>query len=64
MNGRVIEYRTAINEAISGEMKADPTVFVFGPDVADHKKSYGVTVNLVEFFGEESFSVLPCLKKD
>lgn len=50
---RIIKYTNAINEALQGEMVRDGSVFVFGPDVSDHKKSYGITANLVEKFGVE-----------
>lgn len=50
---RNITYGNAINEALREEMVKDSSVFVFGPDVADHKKSYGITANLVERFGKE-----------
>jgi acetoin:2,6-dichlorophenolindophenol oxidoreductase subunit beta len=50
---RKIQYREAVNEAIIQSMKKDKDVFVMGPDVADHKKSYGITVNIVETFGKE-----------
>ncbi len=47
-----ISYREAINEALMLEMSRDPSVFVYGIDVADHKKIYGTTKGLVEEFGE------------
>ncbi len=46
-----ITYREALNEALFDEMSADPRVFVFGLDVADHKKIFGSTVRLLETFG-------------
>ena len=50
---RVITYREALNEAMSEEMRRDPNVFVYGIDVADHKRIFGSTDNLVEEFGAE-----------
>ncbi len=47
-----ISYREAINEALTLEMRRDPSVFVYGIDVADHKKIYGTTKDLVEEFGD------------
>jgi len=47
-----LSYREAINEALILEMRRDPSVFVYGIDVADHKKIYGTTKGLVEEFGE------------
>ncbi|MTV49689.1 alpha-ketoacid dehydrogenase subunit beta [Heliobacillus mobilis] len=50
---RSITYRDAINEAILQEMKRDERVFVYGIDVADHKRIFGSTRGLVETFGPE-----------
>jgi len=50
---RTITYRDAINEAIVQEMRRDPSVFVYGIDVADHKRILGSLKNLVEEFGKE-----------
>jgi pyruvate/2-oxoglutarate/acetoin dehydrogenase E1 component len=50
---RCISYRDAINEALTQEMEADPSVFVYGIDVADHKRVFGSTAGLVEKFGPE-----------
>ncbi len=44
-------FRDAINAALRDEMTADPSVFVFGLDVADHKRIFGSTAGLVEEFG-------------
>ncbi len=46
-----ISYREAINEALTLEMSRDPSVFVYGIDVADHKNIYGTTKGLIEKFG-------------
>jgi len=46
-------FREAINLAMIREMEADPSVFVFGLDVPDHKRIFGSTRNLVEKFGEK-----------
>jgi pyruvate/2-oxoglutarate/acetoin dehydrogenase E1 component len=48
---RLITYREAINEALVQEMERDKNVFVYGLDVADHKRIFGSTVGLVEKFG-------------
>jgi pyruvate dehydrogenase E1 component beta subunit len=50
---RKISYREALNEAMIQEMDRDPNVFVYGLDVADHKRIFGSTVGLVEKFGSE-----------
>lgn len=48
---RNLTYRDAINEALIQEMEGDQGVFVYGIDVADHKRIFGTTKNLVERFG-------------
>ena len=49
---RKISFCDAINEALVQEMTNDPSVFVYGIGVPDHKKIFGTTRNLVEKFGE------------
>ena len=46
-----LSYRDALNLALVQEMDTDPSVFVFGLDVPDHKRIYGSTKGLVERFG-------------
>lgn len=50
---RKISYCQALNEAMAQEMDADPSVFVYGIDVADHKRVFGSTKGLLEKFGPE-----------
>ncbi|MBU1261712.1 alpha-ketoacid dehydrogenase subunit beta [bacterium] len=50
---RKITYCEALNEAMYQEMERDPSVFVYGIGVPDHKKVFGSTVGLVEKFGKE-----------
>lgn len=52
-NNRTISYAEALNEAIAQEMSRDERVFVYGLDVADHKRIFGTTINLVEKFGPD-----------
>lgn len=49
----LITFREALNLALTREMAEDPCVFVFGLDVADHKRIFGSTQGLVEKFGGE-----------
>ncbi len=49
----LVTFREALALALAREMEADPTVFVFGLDVADHKRIFGSTQGLVEKFGSE-----------
>lgn len=48
---RKISYRQALNEALHEEMQRDPTVFIYGIDVSDHKRIFGSTNGLLESFG-------------
>lgn len=48
-----ITFREGLNLALAKEMAEDPSVFVFGLDVADHKRIFGSTHDLVERFGKE-----------
>ena len=50
---RNISYCEALNEAMTQEMQADPDVFVYGIDVADHKRVFGSTRGLLEKFGPD-----------
>jgi pyruvate dehydrogenase E1 component beta subunit len=50
---RKISYCQALNEAMAQEMEADPDVFVYGIDVADHKRVFGSTRGLLEKFGPD-----------
>ncbi len=50
---RMITYREALNEAMAVEMRRDPNVFLYGIDVADHKRIFGSGNGLLEEFGAE-----------
>ena len=50
---REITYCDALNEAMSQEMERDPSVFVYGIGVPDHKRAFGSTNSLVEKFGAD-----------
>jgi pyruvate/2-oxoglutarate/acetoin dehydrogenase E1 component len=50
---RLIRYVDALREAFEQEMERDPSVFLFGLDVDDHKGIQGSTLGLVEKFGKE-----------
>lgn len=49
----LLTFRDALALALAREMEADPSVFVFGLDVSDHKRIFGSTQGLVEKFGVE-----------
>jgi pyruvate/2-oxoglutarate/acetoin dehydrogenase E1 component len=48
-----LTFRDAINLALTHEMERDPSVFIFGLDVPDHKRIFGSTRGLVEKFGAD-----------
>ncbi|MGE3538414.1 MAG: alpha-ketoacid dehydrogenase subunit beta [Candidatus Tectimicrobiota bacterium] len=50
---RKISFCDALNEATRQEMERDPSVFVYGIGVPDHKKIFGSTAGLAEQFGPE-----------
>lgn len=50
---RELTFGQAINEAISEEMRRDPTVFVIGEDVAEAGTPFKVLTGLVEEFGTD-----------
>lgn len=56
MPERIATYSQSLNEALREEMERDPSVFVFGEDVAawgDRGGVFGVTKGLAELFGTE-----------
>lgn len=50
---RLLTYVGALQEAVAQEMDRDPSVFVMGLDVADHKAIQGSTKGLPERFGPD-----------
>jgi len=48
-----LSYADALAEAVAQEMRRDPSTFVFGCDVDDHKAIQGSTRGLLEEFGAE-----------
>lgn len=52
-SARILRYVDALREAVAQEMVLDPSVFVFGLDVDDHKAIQGSTAGLLEQFGPE-----------
>jgi pyruvate dehydrogenase E1 component beta subunit len=50
---REITYSEAIREAMVEEMRRDPSVFLMGEDVATFGGVWGVSVGMLEAFGEE-----------
>lgn len=56
---RLIRYVDALREAFEQEMERDPTVFLFGLDVDDHKGIQGSTIGLQEKFGKDRVFCTP-----
>ena len=50
---REITYCQALNEAMMQEMEIDPSVFVYGIGVPDHKRIFGSTNDILEKFGPD-----------
>jgi hypothetical protein len=50
---RSINFCDALLEATRQEMERDPSVFVYGIGVPDHKKIFGSTAGLLEKFGPD-----------
>ena len=50
---RVQRYVEALCEGVAQEMESDPSVFLFGLDVDDHKAIQGSTRGLLQRFGKE-----------
>ena len=53
MSKREITYRQALNEALLEEMERDSKVFLMAEDIGPYGGAYGVTLGLLEKFGEE-----------
>jgi pyruvate/2-oxoglutarate/acetoin dehydrogenase E1 component len=49
----MLTFRDALAHGIRDEMRIDPSVFIYGLDVPDHKRIYGSTVGILEEFGEK-----------
>ncbi len=56
---RLIRYVDALREAFEQEMERDPSVFLFGLDVDDHKGIQGSTVGLQDKFGKDRVFCTP-----
>ena len=48
---RIIQYREALREAMSEEMRRDPRVFLLGEEVAEYSGAYKVSQGMLEEFG-------------
>jgi len=50
---RTIEFREALREAMSEEMRRDPRVFLMGEEVAEYNGAYKVSKGMLAEFGEK-----------
>ncbi|HMW97189.1 MAG TPA: pyruvate dehydrogenase complex E1 component subunit beta [Flavobacteriales bacterium] len=50
---RTIQFREALNEAMSEEMRRDPNVFLLGEEVAEYDGAYKVSKGMLAEFGEK-----------
>ena len=50
---RTIQFREALNEAMSEEMRRDPNVFLIGEEVAEYDGAYKVSKGMLAEFGEK-----------
>lgn len=50
---RTIQFREALREAMSEEMRRDPRVFLMGEEVADYNGAYKVSQGMLDEFGPE-----------
>ncbi len=55
----IMTYRDALNTALKEEMRADPSVVIWGEDVALYEGSFKVTRGLLTEFGEERVKDTP-----
>ncbi len=56
---REMTYAEAIRDAMTLEMRRDPSVFVMGEDIGVYGGAFGVTVGMIEEFGEERIRDTP-----
>ena len=50
---KTLQYREALREAMSEEMRKDPTVFLLGEEVANYNGAYKVSQGMLDEFGEK-----------
>jgi pyruvate dehydrogenase E1 component beta subunit len=50
---RVIQFREALREALTEEMRRDPNVFLMGEEVAEYNGAYKVSQGMLDEFGEK-----------
>src|SRR5210317_1736740 len=53
MSNRTIEYRDALRDAMSEEMRRDPKVFLMGEEVAQYNGAYKASQGMLDEFGSD-----------
>src|SRR5690606_35285162 len=53
MNMREIQFREALREAMSEEMRKDDKIFLMGEEVAEYNGAYKVSQGMLDEFGEK-----------
>ena len=56
---RTVTYREALREAMQEAMRGDPRVFLMGEDVGRYGGSFGVSMGMLEEFGEDRIRDTP-----
>jgi pyruvate dehydrogenase E1 component beta subunit len=56
---RLIEFREALREAMSEEMRRDERVFLLGEEVAEYNGAYKVSQGMLDEFGPSGSSTRP-----
>ncbi len=51
MATRSIQYREALREAMTLEMRRDPRIFLMGEEVAEYNGAYKISQGMLEEFG-------------
>ena len=50
---RELQFRQALGEAMSEEMRRDPKIFLMGEEVAEYNGAYKVSQGMLDEFGPE-----------
>ena len=50
---RKVQFREALNEAMSEEMKIDSNIFLMGEEVAEYNGAYKASKGMLDEFGEK-----------
>ena len=58
---REIQFREALREALSEEMRKDENIFMMGEEVAQYQGAYKVTQGLLQEFGPKRVIDTPCV---